>query len=262
MPACRLPSSLKIGGRCVDIARCVRQSFPIRATRRCVLDFCKHGQVARRCEFISAPIFAPAVRSRSRWRGLSAGCGAAERNAGRGPHRRASGFVRRSLRQSAFRSHRWNVECGLPSSRCVAGIRPSRSADRCTTQPSCRNWASTASELLPWYRHGAASARDAGDTGTKSGSLMCRGSSSINCWPIWQRRTVTAGGSDPGAQIKMSYNDQHYQTACQPVPQLDALMQRRREGRLVSYARPLTARASTWRRPRPFGVPRNAFARS
>ena len=102
-----------------------------------------------------------------------------------------------------------------------------------------------ATELLPWYRHGAASARDASDTAHEVWQLdVPRVELDQLLAHLATPRTVTAGGSNPGAQIKMSYNDQHYQTGCQPVPQLDALMQRvRREGRLVSYARPLTARA-------------------
>jgi hypothetical protein len=101
------------------------------------------------------------------------------------------------------------------------------------------------SELLPWYRHGSHGSREAGDVSHETWQLDLPRAEldQLLARLATPQVVVTDGGKQAGANIKTSYNGRHYQSNCQPVPELDALMQRiRRDGRLVSYTRPLTAR--------------------
>ena len=109
------------------------------------------------------------------------------------------------------------------------------------------------SELLPWYRHGSHGSRDAGEVSHETWQLdlPCAELDQLLARLATPQVVVTDGGKQAGANIKTSYNGRHYQSNCQPVPEFDALMQRiRRDGRLVSYTRPLTARVpNDWSKP-------------
>jgi len=97
----------------------------------------------------------------------------------------------------------------------------------------------------PWYRNGAHPSRATAEASHETWQL------DIPYDELQQLLTrlatphvVVTEGKTSGASIKTSYNGRHYQSNCQPVPELDQLMQRvRRDGRLVAYTRPLTARA-------------------
>jgi hypothetical protein len=102
------------------------------------------------------------------------------------------------------------------------------------------------SELLPWYRHGMQPTHETAEASHETWQLdLPRAEMEQLLGRLATPHVVVSeGNKQSGANLKTSFNGHHYQANCQPVPELDALMQRiRRDGRLVSYTRPLTARA-------------------